>query len=406
MVMAENEYLKYVRDLNANVLEEIIGFMNANGGRILVGVDSICGVLGVDSIEKSISHIQSMVKKEIVPNGTSLIKISSIQIEGSDVIDIQIASGVYKPYFLVKEGMNPKGTFIHCGISYRSLTESEIDQITKKELYEEQRSLHQNLTFSYFEKCTCYKDTPLVGEDGLYTNLAYMLSDQFDISTKMTFDERETIEFKGSLWKQLRDVLDYLDSSSYPLKAFQEVVVNSYKHRDYSVYTSNIIHVGTDSVSFISCGDLISNIEEKSIYLGACQTRNPRLAHLFYTMGLCKNCGTGIHKVQFAYKDCAIKPQFDVAKGVFRVILPNIKKQPVVSNRVCESVDLYGDHYMSVIQYAKEHGYIGRKDVEDILDVGTTKAYHVIQSMIDQGVLDPVGNGRMKKYVLSNKDPS
>lgn len=404
-MVQENLYLKYVRDVDSHLVEEIIGFVNADGGRILVGVDSICGVVGVENIEKNISQIKRMLKREVLPDIMPFVQIQSIEIDGLDGIDIQIVSGLYKPYFLKKEGMNEKGAFIHCGVSYRSLYRKEMLAMLESDFYEDQRSFEQDLTFTTFEKKAFYKEIQLCGEDGLYTNLAYILSDQFEISTKITFDERETIEFKGSVCKQIRDVLDYLDLSSYPLKALQEVIVNSFKHRDYSLSSSNLIHVGANCMDVISCGDLVSNIEEKSIYLGICQSRNPKLSHIFHLMGLCKNCGMGIRQVQFAYKDCMTKPQFDVAKGVFHVCLPNIKKQPVISNRVCESVDLYGDHYMSVIQYAKEHGYIGRKDVEDILDVGTTKAYHVIQSMVNQGVLDPVGNGRMKKYVLNTKDP-
>lgn len=58
----------------------------------------------------------------------------------------------------------------------------------------------------------------LTGEDGLYTNLALLLSDQCETTTKVAVFQgtdkelfRDRKEFTGSLLKQLEDVYQFLD---------------------------------------------------------------------------------------------------------------------------------------------------------------------------------------------------
>lgn len=70
-------------------------------------------------------------------------------------------------------------------------------------------------------------------------------------------------------------------------------------------------------------GGLVPGLELKSIFLVVSQSRNPNLAAVFYRMRLIESYGTGIGKIERAYKSCPMQPEFKTAKGVFRVTLPN-----------------------------------------------------------------------------------
>lgn len=185
--------------------------------------------------------------------------------------------------------------------------------------FEGGRSMNQNLTFltltAEMQKRSLEFGTAqmrtlhLTGEDGLYTNLAFLLSDQCEVTTKVAVFQgkdkeifRNRREFTGSILKQLEDVyqfidpynktkatfsgLDRIDTRDYPEEAIREALLNSIVHRDYSFSGSNLVNIYEDRIEFVSLGGLVSGLELKSIFLGVSQTRNPNLASLFYRMSL------------------------------------------------------------------------------------------------------------------------
>ena len=71
------------------------------------------------------------------------------------------------------------------------------------------------------------KTLKLIGEDGLYTNLALLLSDQCETTTKIALFQgtdkelfRDRKEFTGSILKQLEDAYQSLTFSTKPRRLF------------------------------------------------------------------------------------------------------------------------------------------------------------------------------------------
>ena len=81
--------------------------------------------------------------------------------------------------------------------------------------------------------------------------------------------------------------------------------------------------------------------------------------------------GTGIGKIECAYKTCPSQPEFETAKGVFRVTLPNRNEQKSL-----------------ILQYARENGSVTRKEVEDLISAGTTKAFRLLKELCKAGKLE------------------
>lgn len=79
----------------------------------------------------------------------------------------------------------------------------------------------------------------------------------------------------------------------------------------------------------ISLGGLVSGLSLEAVILGASQTRNEKLAALFYRMKLIEAYGTGISKIVSCYKGLPVQPKFENVEGAFRVILPNTHAQEI-----------------------------------------------------------------------------
>ncbi len=265
----------------------------------------------------------------------------------------------------------------------------------------------------------------LIGEDGLYTNLALLLSDQCETTTKVALFQgtdkelfRDRKEFSGSILKQLEDVYQFIDLVNktkatfsglnrtdirdYPEEALREALLNSMVHRDYSFSGSNLINIYEDRIEFVSLGSLVSGLELKSIFLGVSQSRNPNLAAIFYRMKLIESYGTGIGKIERGYRGYPFQPEFETAKGVFRVTLPNRNEKQdgqTLENDGTEDVSL-NEQKELIVQYARENGSVTRKVVEELIGAGTTKAVRLLKELCDTNKLEKKGKGRKIVYVI------
>lgn len=160
-------------------------------------------------------------------------------------------------------------------------------------------------------------------------------------------------------------------------------------------------------MEFVSLGGLVPGLELDSIFLGVSQSRNPNLAAVFYRMRLIESYGTGIGKIQRMYNSVEKKPKFETAKGVFRVTLPNYNEHAVVQKVAQWQVDLPNVQMLlekqkeMIVAYALENGQVTRKEVEDLLEVGSTKAFRLLKELCDAGKLKAEGNGKLSRYVVN-----
>ena len=87
----------------------------------------------------------------------------------------------------------------------------------------------------------------------------------------------------------------------------------------------------------------------------------------------------------------------------FHVTLPNRNELPLVegiertSGSKKESLK---DEKELIIDFVSENGSITRKQTEELIDSGTTKAFRLLRELCESGKLTSVGKGKISKYVL------
>jgi ATP-dependent DNA helicase RecG len=55
-----------------------------------------------------------------------------------------------------------------------------------------------------------------------------------------------------------------------------------------------------------------------------------------------------------------------------------------------------------LLSYAREKGVVTRKETEELLEIGSTKAFKILKKLCDAGYLKAEGRGRLSKYVVNN----
>ena len=441
MLEFENQNIEFKHEYVPDIRKEVMGFANAEGGTVYVGVRKDGAVLGIGDPDGVMLQIVNSLKDSLAPDIMPFVRVNSVELEEKQIIEIDVTTGTNRPYYLREKGLKPGGVYVRKGSSTQPMTEEGIREMILQNSgrsFELCRSMNQELTFHTLQTEMQKRSIEigpsqmqtqtlkLIGEDGLYTNLALLLSDQCETTTKVALFQgtdkelfRDRKEFKGSILKQLEDVyqfidlvnktkatfsgLDRTDRRDYPEEAVREALLNSIVHRDYSFSGSNLVNVYEDRIEFVSLGGLVSGLELKSIFLGVSQSRNPNLAAVFYRMRLIESYGTGIGKIERAYKACPFQPEFETAKGVFRVTLPNRNEEQEAEVQKTENVknDISLDEQKNlIIQYARENGSITRKEVEDLIGAGTTKAFRLLKELCEVDKLEQKGSGKLSAYFI------
>ena len=422
-----------------SIPKEIVAFANTEGGELYIGIQDDGTVVGVAAPEDVMTRLSNIVHDTILPDIMPFLHIRSIEKDGKDVIRATVSVGTERPYYLASKGLKPSGVYVRRGSACIPLNEAGIRQMIMEssgKSYEESRSLYQELSFNTLQaELTSrnlefgqeqMKTLKLIGEDGLYTNLAMLLSDQCPHTIKAAVFQgvdnavfRDRKEFSGSLLKQLEDVYGFLefynkteavfeglrrtDRRDYPEEAIREALLNSIIHRDYLFSGSTIINLFDDHVEFISLGGLVTGISMEAIFLGASQSRNPNLAAVFYRLGLVESYGTGIRKIMRLYKDFEPAPLFRSAEGAFTVEMWNRNERkdaeagPSDPARVVQAGDA-SSAAERVYAFVREKGEASRKEVQEEFRVGSTKAYKLLKQLCAEGRLIQNQNGNKTTY--------
>jgi ATP-dependent DNA helicase RecG len=255
----------------------------------------------------------------------------------------------------------------------------------------------------------------LVNEEGIYTNLGLLFSDQcvhtikaavFEGKEKAVFKDRR--EFEGSLLKQLNDAFTYIsqynrvraefnglyrnDKKDYPEDALREALLNVLVHRDYAYSASTLISIFDDRIEFISVGGLVKGINLSDIMLGVSVTRNERLANIFYRLMLIEAYGTGVPRILNSYKGIAVQPEIEITDNAFKVTLPNQNEQKQGAGTTSDE--------KRIIELAQRLGQLKRKDVQSELSISQTMAGRILKALVNKRLLESVGQGKNTVYVL------
>ncbi len=427
-----------------SVPKEIVAFANSEGGDLYIGISDDGTAVGVKDTDDTMKRLSRVAHDTILPSIIPFIQISPVEIDGKEIVKLSVAVGTERPYYLKKEGLTPGGVYVRIGSASIPLGEAGIREMilqTSGKSWEESRSIEQNLTFNTFKSEmaerkldvgeTQMRTLKMIGSDGLYTNLALLLSDQCAHTTKVAIFQgtgndatfRDRCEFSGSLLKQLEDVYSFLDrynptkatfsglrrvdTRDYPEGAVREALLNSIIHRDYLFSGSTIINVFDDRMEFISLGGLVRGISLASVMRGVSQSRNPNLQAVFYRLELVESYGTGIRKIIGLYYGFKPQPGFWTGEGGFTVTLYSRNENTAEDEKVIEEshkdVEALHEHQedakASIYNAAKKRGKITRREVEEEFGFSSTKSFNLLRKLCSSGLLEQKKKGYQTMYI-------
>ena len=450
MLFRESETIELKEVVVDDIKKEIIAFANCDGGKLYIGVRDDGTVVGLDNADSISLQISNMVRDAIKPDITMFLHYETIVENGKNIVAVDIQRGTDRPYYLAKKGMRPEGVYVRQGYSSVPATDTAIRRMIKEtdgDRFETMRCLNQNLTFEATKKEFELRKTDfgsqqmrtlkLVDQDGLYSNLALLLSDQcvhtvkvaaFQGTDQTIFKDRR--EFAGSLMQQMNEIYDFIDFRNqthatieklyrvdvrdYPEIAVREALLNLLVHRDYSFSASAFISIYADRIEFVSIGGLLPGIDLEDVMVGLSICRNQNLANVFYRLHLIEAYGTGIGKIMKAYEGMQKKPVIETTKNTFKIILPNINAKYETEEATMLEVKSgtpfttiskkkISDEEEKILEYTRIHGVITKNNAIELLEVSASTASRVIRKMVRSNLLKQNGKARNTHYTIADK---
>lgn len=434
----ESECVEYKAQMNENIYKEVVAFANTDGGIIYIGIDDKGNPTGIDDVDGTYTRLTNGIRDAIAPDVTMFVRYT---LQEKKIIRIEVGEGSYKPYYLKSKGMKPTGVYVRQGASSVQASPDQIRRMIKDsdgDVFEEMRTVIQELSFdeaeSMFKRYKVdFSEEKYIAlglrnvHDDQYTNLAMILSDQCQHTTKIAvFGDEDNITFKdarefgGSIFKQLDDSYAYLtlcnrtaatfrglervELPDYPEEALREALLNALVHRDYSYSGSIIINVNDLCIEFISIGGLLPGLSADDIRNGISQPRNRKLAEIFHRLKLIESYGTGIRKIYSLYKECAVQPRIEVTPNTFKLVLPNMNANAVTFRDKSETAEkapaAITPQMRTVIDYLTEYGEMTDEELQELLNIKKTRAYLLTRQMQENGLIDIIGRGALKRYRL------
>lgn len=331
--MIESNKIEFKSKYTDQIVKEIVAFINADGGKIYIGINDDGVVCGAQKIDESLRNISDIITTQIEPNAIDVVKTELEIIDGFPIIIINVKKGIAPLYCIKKYGFSSIGCLIRIGSSCREMTESQINERYKMRFFSDDLIVSsptnlKHLSFftlknSYFEMGyklnidTFETNLKLVNNNGEYNIMAELLSDnnryslifvKFNGYNKACISQRSDYGNKSIIfgYRQLMNrissenicisnttIRPRIDTYLFDYDSVNEAIVNSVVHNDWSISEPQVSFF-KDRIEILSHGGLPHTLSLNEFYLGISKPRNIRLMKIFSDLDIVDHTGHGV----------------------------------------------------------------------------------------------------------------
>ena len=367
-----------MKDICREVGEQLVGFANADGGDLLIGVEDDGTVTGVPHDETAIQAIVSAVSTHIYTGQVlPLTYATSVVLKNKTVLFFAVTKGTTQIYQL-PDGRCMRRKEKEClpvafddiqferqEIRSREFERQFVDGATVADLDLEELQIAAN---SYLKGLSVERYLQQVGlseyaPGGLRLRMAALLLFAKDIRRWHPrcqirilrvlgsalghgpgYNVKEDVTEEGNIFKLLVRGWDMLRSTFlvqrtefaegarfetkfvYPEQACREALINAIAHRDYSVQSGIDIFVYDDRMEVKSPGGLLSTLRVTDLneLKGAHESRNPLIARVLREHRYMRELGEGMRRIFEAMEQSDLEKPTLLSDGQsFSMVLSN-----------------------------------------------------------------------------------
>ncbi|WP_019415986.1 RNA-binding domain-containing protein [Paenisporosarcina sp. TG20] len=419
------------RDLFEILATETVGFSNANGGIILVGVEDDGEITGCQKYDTQ--NVIESIYDRTVPKVFTDIEI--IKIDEKDILKITVSKSVdtiatsrgtvykrlgknTKPLYPSEYQLNTieriKGDFSAKILAHT--TDADIDYAEVENLKQKIHSRDKDSTLHLGDNVSLLRDLHLIAvdEENIKLTVAGLLLvgkqesiirhlPQAEIMI-LTYDQEgqteynKRIELRTSLIKSITRIQEIfedrnsikniqmglfkLEVHDYPSNVFQEALLNAIAHRSYESSSSIIIKLYPSKIIIENPGSFPDGIYSNNIITHPSTPRNKLIAETFQKLKYVQRSGQGIDII---FKDMLSlgksAPEYKIYEDAVSLTLRSSVEDVEFLKFINREQETNGDFSVSeicILKYVKSFKTIGLSKAAEVAQISTSEATNVL----------------------------
>ena len=352
--MTESKLVEYKLNVSASFEKEVVAFLNSStGGKIYFGINDDGENIGLENADRVQLQIKDKLKNNILPSCMGLFDISLVSNNNKNIIELTLASGREKPYYIRRYGLSPKGCFIRVGSASEPMDVNQIEDMFSRRTRVSIGKIKSNKQDLSFEQLKIYyeefnrtlndqfaSNLELLTEKGAFNYGAYLLSDvngtsikvaKYEGTNRVILIENEEYGY-CSLIKAAKQALAKLElenktysritsSGRIDIKlwdgvAIREAVINAIVHNDYIREIPPKFELFSDRLEITSAGGLSFGLDKETFFDGYSVPVNREIMRVFKDLGMVEQLGSGLPRILKVYQ----KDSFIFNKNFIRMV--------------------------------------------------------------------------------------
>ncbi len=426
------------------VCKEIVAFLNAGGGDLVIGVNDNGTIAGVNDLDDTSKWVFDVITDQIEPVPHSLVTLETVYIEDEPVLIVHVRKGIQPIYCQKKYGYSSIGCVVRIGTTCKNMTQEEIDtrfemKYRKTDAMILSPASYAPITFNtlktyygvrgyHLEDATFETNLNLLTPDGKYNLLAELMSDRnmlplifvkFKGNDKSAISERYDFGNQCLLlsYEQIKlriatentcisdtTVRPRRDIFLFDFDSVNEAVINALVHNDWTI-SSPLISFFEDRLEIFSYGGLPSGQEEEDFFMGVSVPRNIALMQIFLNMDLAERTGHGIPVIVKRYG----RDVFEIKKNYIRVTIPfddEVLKRTVQRGAVVERSGLVNGQRLTetekrIISIVQDNPFATLAGIASASGVTTRTVERALKSLQGSKILIRTGSKRKGEWIIN-----
>ncbi len=192
-------------------------------------------------------------------------------------------------------------------------------------------------------------------------------------------------------------------------RAVREALVNAFCHRDYSMLGRVRVEINQEGMTISNPGGFIEGIDVNNLLDAEPHGRNPVLADAMKRIGLAERTGRGIDRIyEGSLLYGRLFPDYSQSTGKsVRLMIPRGLPDKAFVRMISEEQQRLGHplpiYALLVLNTLKQMHQATLHTVADTLKRDENRIRPVIESLVESGLVEAIGNGRGRNYMLSPK---